>query len=63
MELQLTNDRLAQSSYRQNLLHAMAKSSIKYTCFHKGASRLEDSYMRDQEHRRSTLRTMTKTHS
>ena len=63
MELQITNERLAQSSYRQNLLEVMAKSSIKYTCFHKDVNRLEDSYRQGQDHRRSTLCTMTKTHS
>jgi hypothetical protein len=52
MELQLNNDRLAQSLYRKNLLDAIAKSSIKYTFFHKDVKTLEDSYIQAQERRK-----------
>jgi hypothetical protein len=61
MELQSTNNRLGQSSYRQNLLDTMAKSSIKYIYFYLDVIKLEVSYMLVQVHLRSTLCKMMKT--
>ena len=52
MEVQQTNDKMGHSSYRKNLLDAMAKSSIKYVNYHKDATKPETSSMLVPDHHR-----------
>lgn len=60
MEVQQNSDKLGQSSYRLNLLDAMAKSSIKYLKHHVDATKSEALSMPAQDHQRSISCRMTK---